>query len=249
MKLIKIVVATISLISVVGCGDIFDADSNSSDDLGPVQKFFVSRAQIICEKNEQCCAEVSVYFTSVDSCVGGAPSERYGSWVQDGVDAEEISFDEKRAYQCLDILETLNCTQWKALIEGTSIVECERIFIGNQKNGEYCNNDEACSSTHCAPEPENESPEYELGICAERKDEGEECFETSSISHDCIFGASCRSASIWITETCTPLMKEGENCMDDADCFGQRCDDEIGTCSPTCLLSPGDRTRNVLRHW
>ena len=211
----------------VACGGSSDFTSGDSDDALDFDELPASYAAAQCELVERCAGPLYHVFFTLEDCATTAEARfRDGGFsaLEAAVDAKTVSYDGKKAAECLDILANRECTE---INQRTNDV-CEAALTGTVKPGGDCTIDEECEGSRIC-DFADQCP----GTCVEHFDAGHVCI----VNDECADGLVCSEA----TSRCVAPPTNGEACGGGVEpqcdggflCAGENKDTQTtGTCRP-----------------
>lgn len=205
------------LLVASACGD----DSSSDDTEVPLADLPAEIATVFCSALEDCFGELLDVFPAQD-CEENLEkqyrNEEFAA-LEQAVDAGTVRYDAKEAPECLRALQKLGCD----IATQRSPAACESALQGTVLLGGSCSVNAECEGDAFCDLSAGTCP----GVCAELRQEGENCDSDSACSN----GLSCAG-------TCERAATAGQSCggAQGADCrVGLVCrgstDTESGTCA------------------
>jgi hypothetical protein len=210
----------------VDAGRVSDAadEGPALDAVGPLL------AESLCPHFFDCCSEddlrglfdeIDPDPTDVPDCVAaltGPLSELVGD-LEVSVDAGRLRYSGGAMASCLEQISGASCEQFGPLLGDLErFSACEPPFIPLVEDGGACARNEECIGGLCRREGD-------IGTCAALPGEGAPCPEST-----CAAGLFCDD----IGSTCVPQRIDGDQCIQDDQCAGGVCVDDVCGQNPVC---------------
>ncbi len=205
-------------------------DAGTGSDSIPQAQFFTHLVASYCGRLYACCTADQITANSPPPLFGLpslGPDEAscnrnvLGYLGSHAPDPSRTVYDEQAAKSCIATMNGVACAD-ELVNSGVDNPACKSVFRGTQPVGGQCKSELECASNLCA--------DY---ACAQPASNGEPCPIVSKAE-----GKLCEPGlyddDIRGQCTCSLLIRNGESCQNDQQCFSSHCD----WSSSTCMIKP-----------